>query len=76
VQNCFGAPRFEYTLQNRRVSDIPTFEWTLFDRPLMATFEIVERDWIIAGSSQRFACVTADEPCAARDKDVLHRQCR
>ena len=42
----------------------------------MATFEIVERDWIIAGSSQRFACVTADEPCAARDKDVFHRQCR
>ena len=74
VQNRFGAPRFEYTLQNRRVSDIPTFERAPFDRPLMAPYEIVKRDRIIAGGSQRFACVTADEPCAARDEDVFHRQ--
>ena len=40
----------------------------------MAPFEIIKRYRIIAGGSQRFACVTANEPCAARDKDVFHRR--
>jgi hypothetical protein len=43
-----------------------------FDRPLMAAFEVVERDGEVAGTRQRLAGVAADKAGPAGDENRLH----
>ena len=65
-------PALEHTMKSLFVSQVTAFEWTPFDRPAMASFEIVERYRAESSARQRLACMATNEAGTASYEDRSH----
>src|SRR5262249_40438592 len=73
MHNSPGPPGLESSVQVILVPDVAPLERPPFDRPIMASFEIVENNWLESATCQCFACVTSHEARAACYKDGFHK---
>jgi hypothetical protein len=72
VHDCPRVPALEHAMKSLFVSQVTAFEWTPFDRPAMASFEIVERYRAMSSARQRLACMATNEAGTASYKDGSH----
>jgi hypothetical protein len=54
------------------VAQVTAFEWTPFDRPVMASFEIVERYRAVSSARQRLARMATNEAGPTSYEDRCH----